>query len=71
MRTLAELNMVLDLLNSLTDLLGEPRIPIRYSFNHEVNSWEIFNIYPQDKKRLTNRLEYVFFVDLADYKWEV
>ena len=71
MRTLAELNMVLDLLNSLTDLLGEPRIPIRYSFNHEVNSWEIFNIYPQDKKRLTNRLEYVFFVDLANYEWEV
>ena len=71
MRTLAELNMVLDLLNSLTDLLGEPRIPIRYSFNHEVNSWEIFNIYPQDKKRLTNRLEYVFNVDLVDYEWEV
>ena len=71
MKTLKEVNMVLDLLNSLTDLLGEPRIPIRYSFNHEVNSWEIFNIYPQDKKRLTNRLEYVFFVDLADYEWEV
>lgn len=71
MKTLKELNMVLDLLNSLTDELEEPRIPIRYSFNHEVNSWEIFNIYPQDKIRLENRLEYVFFVDLHDYKWEV
>ena len=71
MKSLKELNMVIDLLNSLTDLREEPRIPIRYSFNHEIGSWEIFNIYPQDKKRLADRLEYVFFVDLAEYEWEV
>lgn len=70
MRTLKEVNMVIDLLNNLTDLLEEPRIPIMYGFNHEVNSWEIHNIYPQDKKRLENRLKHVYFVDLYDYKWE-
>lgn len=71
MKTLKELNMVIDLLNSLTDLLEEPRIPIMYDFNHDANVWEIHNIYPQDKKRLENRLEYVYFVDLYDYEWEV
>lgn len=71
MKTLKELNMVLDLLNSLTDLLEEPRIPIWYAFNHKVNVWEIHNIYPKDKARLEKRLEYVYFVDLADYEWEV
>lgn len=70
MRTLKELNMVIDLLNSLTDLLGEPRIPIMFNFNHDANSWEIHNIYPQDNKRLTDRLEHVYFVDLWDYEWE-
>ena len=71
MKTLKEVNMVLDLLNSLTDLLEEPRIPVKYFFNHKYNDWEIHNIYPEDKKRFENRMEYVFNVDLIDYKWEV
>ena len=69
MKTLEELNLVLDLLNSLTDLLEEPRIPVWYAFNHEVGEWEIHYIYPQDKARLERRLEHVYFVDLAEYKW--
>ena len=71
MKTLKELNMVIDVLNSLTDSLDEPRIPIWYGFNHDIDRWEIHNIYPCDKTRLENRLEYVFFVDLVNYEWEV
>lgn len=70
MKTLKEVNMVIDLLNKLTDALEEPRIPIRYEFNHSVKCWEVHNIYPQDKSRLEKRLEYVYFVDLANYEWE-
>lgn len=71
MKTLKEVNMVLDLLNSLTDSLKEPRIPVRYFFNHEYDNWEIHNIYAKDKKRFENHLEVVFNVDLYDYEWEV
>ena len=70
MKTLKEVNMVLDLLNSLTDSLKEPRIPVKYFFNHEYEDWEIHNIYAEDKKRFENCLEVVFNVDLYDYKWE-
>ena len=71
MKTLKEVNMVLDLLNSLTDSLKESRIPVKYFFNHKYDSWEIHNIDAKDKKRFENRLEVVFNVDLYDYEWEV
>ena len=71
MKTLKEVNMVLDLLNSLTDSLKESRIPVKYFFNHKYYSWEIHNIDAKDKKRFENRLEVVFNVDLYDYEWEV
>ena len=41
MRTLEELNKVLNGLNNLCDFLDEPRIPLMYSFNPDKDSWMI------------------------------
>lgn len=59
MKTLEELNKVLNGLNNLCDFLNEPRIPLMYAFNHDKNSWIIKNIYPKDTNKLKDMLDIV------------
>lgn len=61
MRTLGELNKVLNGLNNLCDFLDEPRIPLMYSFNQDKDSWMIKNIYPKDKEKLKSMLDIVCY----------
>lgn len=71
MKTLEQVNTVLKLLNELCDACNEPRIPVQYHFEHDIEEWVIHNIYPQDKSRLENRLEYIYFCLLDDNYEEV
>ena len=71
MKTLKQVNTVLKLLNELCDACEEPRIPVKYHFEHDIETWVIHNIFPEDKSRLENRLEYIYFCLLDDNYEEV
>lgn len=71
MKTLKQVNNVIRVLNELCDVCEEPRIPIKYFYNHDAEAWEIHEIHAKDRKRLVNRLEYIYFCLLDDNYEEV
>lgn len=42
MKTLEQVNTVLKLLNELCDACEEPRIPVQYHFEHDIEEWVIY-----------------------------
>ena len=68
MKTLAEVNIIIDLFNKLTDLFEKTRIPNKYSFNHNIDKWEIQNIYSKDKKRFEYYIQGA--INLYERYWE-